>query len=579
MAASGWTASGSTSSGSPAAAPVRTNGPGRPILSLQQLLVHYPGSAVATLNGLDLVLQPGERLALVGPSGCGKSTVARAVLQLLPPGSRCEGGLELAGQDPRRLGQRDLRRLRGGAVGLVFQDPMTRLNPLMTIGEHLADTLSAHQGVAASAERRSHTRSGLFSRGPLGQGRAIRRRAEALLARVGIGADRYASYPHEFSGGMRQRLAIALAMALQPPLVIADEPTTSLDVAVAGQVMAELTALCQESGSALLLISHDLALAGRWCDRIAVLDQGRLVEEAPAQELLTAPRSPLAQRLVAAARAREGQATPAPTQAPLLLELEELRCWHPLASLPWQQRWLKAVDGVSLQLHGGETIGLVGASGCGKSTLCRALIGLAPVRGGAVRLQGVDLLSLRGRPLRRARRRIQMVFQDPLACLNPLMPVGEAIADPLLIHGLASKPQARAKARELLAAVGLNPPEAFERRLPSQLSGGQQQRVAIARALVLEPQVLLCDESVSMLDAEVQAEVLALLRDLQSRLGLALIFVTHDLGVASGFCQRVIVLEGGRIVEQGPGDQLLAHPQAAITRSLVEACPRLPALA
>ena len=566
-------------SGSPAVAPATTQGAARPILSLQQLLVHYPGSAVATLNGLDLVLQPGERLALVGPSGCGKSTVARAVLQLLPPGSRCEGGLELAGQDPRRLGQRDLRRLRGGAVGLVFQDPMTRLNPMMTIGEHLADTLSAHQGVAASAERRSHTRSGLFSRGPLGQGRAIRRRAEALLARVGIGADRYASYPHEFSGGMRQRLAIALAMALQPPLVIADEPTTSLDAAVAGQVMAELTALCQDSGSALLLISHDLALAGRWCDRIAVLDQGQLVEEAPALELLTAPRSALAQRLVAAARAREGQATPAPSQAPLLLEIDQLRCWHPLASLPWQQRWLKAVDSVSLQLHGGETVGLVGASGCGKSTLCRALIGLAPVRGGAVRLQGVDLLSLRGQPLRRARRRIQMVFQDPLACLNPLMPVGEAIADPLLIHGLASKPQARAKARELLAAVGLNPPEAFERRLPRQLSGGQQQRVAIARALVLEPQVLLCDESVSMLDAEVQTEVLALLRDLQSRLGLALIFVTHDLGVASGFCQRVIVLEGGRIVEEGPGDQLLAHPQAAITRSLVEACPRLPALA
>ena len=572
-------ANGSPASGSPAAAPLGTNGPAPAILRLKQLLVHYPGSAVATLNGLDLVLQPGERLALVGPSGCGKSTVARAVLQLLPPGSRCEGGLELAGQDPRRLGQRDLRRLRGGAVGLVFQDPMTRLNPLMTIGEHLADTLSAHQGGATSAERRSDPRSGLFSRGPLGQGRAIRRRAEALLARVGIGADRYASYPHEFSGGMRQRLAIALAMALQPPLVIADEPTTSLDAAVAGQVMAELTALCQDSGSALLLISHDLALAGRWCDRIAVLDQGRLVEEAPALELLTAPRSALAQRLVAAARAREGQATPAPSQAPLLLEIDQLRCWHPLASLPWQQRWLKAVDGVSLQLHGGETVGLVGASGCGKSTLCRALIGLAPVRGGAVRLQGVDLLSLRGQPLRRARRRIQMVFQDPLACLNPLMPVGEAIADPLLIHGLASKPQARAKARELLAAVGLNPPEAFERRLPRQLSGGQQQRVAIARALVLEPQVLLCDESVSMLDAEVQTEVLALLRDLQSRLGLALIFVTHDLGVASGFCQRVIVLEGGRIVEEGPGDQLLAHPQAAITRSLVEACPRLPALA
>ena len=585
----------------------------RAILTLEQLVVHYPGSAVATLNGLDLMLHPGERLALVGPSGCGKSTVARAVLQLLPPGSRCDGGLDLAGQDPRRLSQRALRRLRGGAVGLVFQDPMTRLNPLMTIGEHLADTLAAHQlqaarfpnrGVASPKrpspgpssqapsptppfsppsthppERQTPRSPGWpWPAWPLGQGRAIRRRAEALLARVGIGADRYDSYPHEFSGGMRQRLAIALAMALQPPLVIADEPTTSLDVAVAGQVMAELTALCQEAGSALLLISHDLALAGRWCDRIAVLDQGRLVEQAPAQHLLTAPRSALAQRLVAAARAREGQASPAPSQAPLLLEIDQLRCWHPLASLPWQQRWLKAVDGVSLRLHQGETVGLVGASGCGKSTLCRALIGLAPVRGGAVRLQGVDLLSLGGRPLRRARRRIQMVFQDPLACLNPLMAVGEAIADPLLIHGLASRPAARARARELLAAVGLNPPEAFERRLPRQLSGGQQQRVAIARALVLDPQVLLCDESVSMLDAEVQAEVLALLRELQNRLGLGLIFVTHDLGVASGFCQRVIVLEGGRIVEEGPGDQLLADPQAAITRSLVAACPRLPSL-
>jgi len=218
----------------------------------------------------------------------------------------------------------------------------------------------------------------------------------------------------------------------------------------------------------------------------------------------------------------------------------------------------------------------VGASGCGKSTLCRALMGLAPVRGGSVRLQGQDLRRLRGEPLRRARRRIQMVFQDPLACLNPVMTVADAIADPLLIHGLASHSEARERARELLSAVGLNPPEAFAGRLPRQLSGGQQQRVAIARALVLQPQVLLCDESVSMLDAEIQAEVLQLLRELQERLGLGMIFVTHDLSVASGFCQRVIVLDGGRIVEQGPGDQLLEHPEAPITRTLVEACPRLP---
>ena len=530
-----------------------------PVLELRQLQVRYPGAERPTLDGLDLTLHPGERLALVGPSGCGKSTVARAVLQLLPPGSSCEGELELTGQDPRRLGRAELRRLRGGAVGLVFQDPMTRLNPLLTIGEHLRDTLAAHHFGAGERSRQ-------------------RQRARELLERVGIDPSRYGSYPHEFSGGMRQRLAIALALALSPPLVIADEPTTSLDVAVAGQVMAELASLCEESGSALLLISHDLAMAGRWCERIAVLDGGRLVEEAPSHTLLTTPRSPLAQRLVGAARLREGGVAEAIPERPLLLEIDELRSWHPLPSPPWQPRWLKAVDGVSLSLQEGETVGLVGASGCGKSSLCRALMGLAPVRGGSVRLEGRDLRSLKGAELRRARRRIQMVFQDPLACLNPQMTVGEAVADPLLIHGLASHAEARERARALLAAVGLEPPESFERRLPRQLSGGQQQRVAIARALILEPKVLLCDESVSMLDAEVQTDVLNLLKELQQRLGLGLLFVTHDLNVASGFCHRVIVLEGGRIVEQGPGADLLAHPHAAITRTLVEACPRLPAL-
>ncbi|MBW0172974.1 MAG: ABC transporter ATP-binding protein [Vulcanococcus sp.] len=528
-----------------------------PVLQLDQLVVRYPAAGSDTLAGLTLNLNPGERLALVGPSGCGKSTVARAVLQLLPQGSLCSGALQLCGQDPRRLRRGALRRLRGEAVGLVFQDPMTRLNPLLSIGEHLGDTLAQHR--------------------PSWKRHQVRLRAEMLLERVGINCERYGSYPHEFSGGMRQRLAIALAMALEPALVIADEPTTSLDVAVAAQVMEELCRLCAESGSALLLISHDLAMAGRWCDQIAVLDQGRLVEQAPAQQLLTTPKSHLAQRLVGAARAREGSRTPkAPEAAPLLLELEDLRCWHPLPGLPWQKRWYRAVDGVSLQLRQGETVGVVGASGCGKSTLCRALMGLVPVRGGSVRLQGQNLRRLRGEPLRRARRRIQMVFQDPLACLNPVMSVAEAIADPLLIHGLATPAAARERARELLAAVGLNPPEAFANRLPRQLSGGQQQRVAIARALVLEPQVLLCDESVSMLDAEIQAEVLELLRELQQRLGLGLIFVTHDLSVASGFCQRVIVLDGGRIVEEGPGDQLLDQPQAPITRTLVEACPRLP---
>jgi peptide/nickel transport system ATP-binding protein len=284
---------------------------------------------------------------------------------------------------------------------------------------------------------------------------------------------------------------------------------------------------------------------------------------------------------VGRARDREGGQLPPLAPSPVLLEIEALRCWHPLPSPPWRRRWLKAVDGVSLKLHQGETIGLVGASGCGKSTLCRALMDLAPVRGGRVSLQGQELLGLAGRHLRhlrQLRRGLQMVFQDPLACLNPQMSVGEAIADPLLIHGLASGAAARQRARQLLAAVGLEPPERYEGRLPRQLSGGQQQRVAIARALILEPKVLLCDESVSMLDAEVQTEVLALLRQLQQSMGLGMLFVTHDLAVASGFCHRLLVLDGGRIVEQGEGAALLANPRAEITRRLVQACPRLPAL-
>ena len=519
-----------------------------PVLQLEDLVVAYPGSADHTLDGLTLSLQRGERLALVGPSGCGKSTVAKAVLGLLPEGSRSQGRLELMGSDPRRLRRGALNRLRGEAVGLVFQDPMTRLNPLITIGDHLRDTLSAHGAQAA--------------------------RAEELLQRVGIGPERMNSYPHQFSGGMRQRVAIALAMALQPPLVIADEPTTSLDVAVAGQVMAELTGLCQEAGSALLLITHDLAMAGRWCQRMAVMQDGRLLEEASASEVLLQPQQPLTQRLVAAARQREGGATPQAPATPVVLELHQLRCWHRLGGWPWQPQWLRSVDGISLRLHAGETLGIVGPSGCGKSTLCRALMGLNPVRGGEVMLQGRDLRRLQGQDLRQARQRLQMVFQDPLACLNPAMTVIDAVADPLLIHGLASPGQAREQARTVLESVGLD--ASLAQRLPRQLSGGQQQRVAIARALVLQPAVLLCDESVSMLDAEVQAEVLQLLRQLQQQLGVAILFVTHDLGVASGFCHRVVVLDQGRIVEEGPGDVMLQAPAAAITRELVEACPRLP---
>ena len=518
------------------------------VLQLNQLVVAYPSCSEPTLQGLTLQLSRGERVALVGPSGCGKSTVAKAVLQLLPPGSKSSGGLLLCNQDPRILRPKALNKLRGEAVGLVFQDPMTRLNPLLSIGGHLTDTLRAHRPGVAREQ--------------------VRQRAEDLLQRVGITADRFNSYPHEFSGGMRQRVAIALAMALNPPLVIADEPTTSLDVAVAAQVMAELCSLCAELGSSLLLISHDLALAGKWCEQMAVLEQGRLLEQGSVNQVLQNPQQPLTKRLVAAARRREGGDTPQSPEAAVVLELHQVRCWHRLPSLPWRSRWLKSVDGVSLRLHAAETLGLVGPSGCGKSTLCRALMGLNPLRGGEV--------LLLGKPLAVARQRMQMVFQDPLACLNPVMDVQRAIADPLLIHRMATKAAARSMALALMDAVGL--PASFASRLPRELSGGQQQRVAIARALILKPSVLLCDESVSMLDAEIQADVLELLRDLQHQFGLGIIFVTHDLGLASGFCHRLIILNQGKIVEEGPGDKLLRNPLAEITKQLVAASPRLPQL-
>ena len=529
---------------------------GRPVLELEQLRLRYPGSEHWTLDGLNLRLEPGETLALVGSSGCGKSTVARAVMQLLPRGTVCEGRLDLTGQDPRQLRRPQLRQLRGEAVGLVFQDPMTRMNPLMSVGGHLIDTLRAHRPDTSNA--------------------AHHERARQLLERVGIGANRFRAYPHELSGGMRQRLAIALAIALEPPLLIADEPTTSLDVAVAGQVMAQLSGLCKELGSALLLISHDLAMAARWCDRMAMLDGGRKVEDGPSRQLLTRPQSSVGQRLVASAQAREGGRSPARPDNSSVLQVEELRCWHAVGGTPWSPIWLKAVDGVSFELRAGESLGVVGASGCGKSTLCRALMGLNPIRGGRVDLLGQDLLNLRGEALRFARRALQMVFQDPLACLNPALQVADAIADPLLIHRLCSKAAAREEARRLLERVGLSPAEQFQERLPKQLSGGQQQRVAIARALALQPKVLICDESVSMLDAEVQADVLALLRELQQELGLAIIFITHDLSVASGFCHRVMVLDQGKVVEEGPGDRIFSAPQAQISQTLVEACPRLP---
>ncbi len=527
-----------------------------PILKIDHMQMRYPRSHHWALDGLSLSVKAGERIALVGPSGSGKSSIAKTILQLLPSGSICKGELLLMGQDPRKLVPTKLRQFRSQAVGLIFQDPMTRLNPLMSIGEHLLDTLKGHQPKTSRKWRKD--------------------RAETLLARVKLDHARFSAYPHELSGGMRQRLAIALAIAHNPPLIIADEPTTSLDVVVADQIMSELTNLCDELNSALILISHDLSLTGRWCKNTAIIDHGQVIEQGTSSDLLRNPKSLLGKKLLHAARSLEGDISPPKPNRKIVLEVENLRCWHSQPGLPWHNNWLKTIDSVSFQLLEGECLGVVGTSGCGKSTLCRSLIGLSKIRGGRVILKGENLLNLKGNKLKKAQKSLQMVFQDPLACLNPKMTVKDAISDPILIHEQTTISLAYERSRELLAQVGLNPAEEFQNRLPRELSGGQQQRVAIARAIALKPKVLICDESISMLDAEIQSEILMLLRELQSNLGLAILFVTHDLKVAAGFCHKILVLDQGKVIEKGPANDLFNSPKTKITKLFSQTCPRLP---
>ncbi|MBW3041253.1 ABC transporter ATP-binding protein [Prochlorococcus marinus] len=526
------------------------------VLKINKLNAIYPNNSNYVLNGLDLSINCGDRLALVGSSGCGKSTVAKAVMQLLPKGSTCHGEILLNGKNVLKLENLSLQAIRGKEVGLIFQDPMSRLNPLMTVGDHLVDTFRAHDKFAS--------KNGLV------------KRAKSLLEKVGIDPLRFNSFPHEFSGGMQQRVAICLAIALRPSLIIADEPTTSLDKIIANQIMSELISLCDEIGTALLLISHDLSMAYKWCNKIAILDRGQIIESGNIKEIVCNPKTNIAKRLVYSGRILEGSEREIIYKKTELLKVNRLRCWHNVGFWPFNSFWLKAVNEVSFSLYRGETLGIVGPSGCGKSTLCRALVGLLPTRGGSITFLGKDISTIHRKGLKELRKYIQIIFQDPCACLNPKMSIIDAIVDPILIHNLLNKSQAREKARNLLMLVGLTPTESYERRLPFQLSGGQQQRVVIARALALNPKILICDESVSMLDLEIQAEVLELLRSLQEKLKLSLLFITHDLSLAAGFCHRVLVFDKGKIIEENSGRNMLDHPQKHLTKKMVEASPRLP---
>ncbi|MCL6434949.1 MAG: ABC transporter ATP-binding protein [Leptolyngbyaceae cyanobacterium HOT.MB2.61] len=554
------------------------------LFRVEHLRVAYPQwgreQVSWAVDDVSFSLNPGEKLGLVGESGCGKSTLGRAAMRLLSEDTRIEGRVVFAGQSVFDLSPAELRRFRGEAVAIIFQDPMTRLNPLMTIGEHCLETLRSHH------PQLSH--------------RQAKEQAMAVLEAVKIPTNRWSQYPHEFSGGMRQRVAIALALLLNPRLIVADEPTTSLDVTISAQILQELTRLCDERQMALLLISHDLAMIGEYCDRIAVMHNGKFVEVGSTQSILQTPQHGYTRSLLKAAlhlqSGEERSRTENPVQSSLpspsipnprpsiptpLLRVQNLKQYYTLEQnfiaqlLSRDERTIKAVDDISLELYPGETLGLVGESGCGKSTLSRSILQLIRPTSGMVEFGGRDLTRLDRQTLRQQRRQMQMVFQDPHACLNPMMTVGESIADPLLIHHLATPLEAETQVKKMLTRVGLTPVEEFYGRYPSELSGGQQQRVAIARALITRPQLIICDEPVSMLDATVQTQVLELMQELKQEFNLTYLFITHDLWVARFFCDRIAVMNAGKIVELGQTQKIFSHPQHPYTHALFQSAPLL----
>lgn len=549
------------------------------LFSVENLRVAYPqrrGQSGWAVDGVSLTLQPGEKLGLVGESGCGKSTLGRAAMRLLPDSTLIEGRVGFAGESVFDMNASRLRRFRGEAVALIFQDPMTRLDPLMTVGEHCIETLQAHR---PNLDRKQ-----------------AKKRAIETLEAVKIPASRWSQFPHEFSGGMRQRVAIALALLLDPKLIVADEPTTSLDVTVAAQILQELTRLCASRGTAILLISHDLAMVAEYCDRIAVMYGGKVVETGPVENVFKQPQHEYTRSLLKAAlhiqadseTGKEKEGTGDQENSRLksqsnspLLTVTNLQQHYSLESNLLDQLFarnrqvIKAVDGVSLELERGEILGLVGESGCGKSTLSRTILQLITATGGKVEFQGIDITALDRDAVRKHRREMQMIFQDPHACLNPMMTVGQSIADPLFIHKLANAREAKKQVIQMLERVGLTPGEDFFRRYPGELSGGQQQRVSIARALITQPQLIICDEPVSMLDASVQTQVLELMLELKQEFNLTYLFITHDLWVARFFCSRIAVMNAGKIVEIGKTRDIFTNPQHPYTQQLLQAAPLL----
>jgi peptide/nickel transport system ATP-binding protein len=546
----------------------------QPLLNVQNLWVTYPqaGSNQRVVNAIEDVsfqLAAGEKIGFVGESGCGKSTLGKAIMRLLPEQSRIEGDILFQGRSVPDLNPEALRQFRGEVVGLIFQDPMTRLDPLMSIGNHCLETLQAHEPNLTKQQ--------------------AKQRALDTLAAVKIPPERWNQYPHEFSGGMRQRVAIALALLLDPKLIIADEPTTSLDVRVSAEILQELMRLCKEREMGLLLISHDLATIATYCDRIVVMNQGRKEEEGTVAQIFRNPQAEYTKILLKSAlhvQANDKIAnltSSALTRRKPILTLDHLQKYYTIETSLLQRLFtnakteiIKAVDDIQLELYEGEIFGLVGESGCGKSTLSRTILQLIPATGGTVTFCGEELTHLSPTEIRSKRREMQMIFQDPSASLNPMMTIGESIADPLNIHEINATPaETRSQVLAMLERVGLTPAAEYFDRYPNQLSGGQQQRVGIARALITKPKLVICDEPVSMLDATIQSEVLDLMLELKRQDNLTYLFITHDLWLARFLCDRIAVMDRGRIVEMGDTQQIFSNPQQPYTQELLAAAPFL----
>ena len=530
---------------------------GQPLLRVEQLTVALPpgGDRPHAVQELSFDLRAGEILCIVGESGSGKSICANAIMGLLPAALKPRSGRILfRGQDLLQQPEQQLLALRGKDIAMVFQEPMSALNPLMKVGEQIAEVLAVHG--ASNAAARS-------------------RRVLELLDFVGLpdpGSLQHA-YPFRLSGGQRQRVMIAMALALEPAILMADEPTTALDVTTQAQILALIKRIQAQMGMGVLFITHDFGVVADIADRVAVMEKGVLVEQGVAAQVLNKPQHPYTRRLIAAVPQRqrgEGAATAAPAEQPLLEVRDLCKTYVTGRGLLLKKRVVKAVDHVSFNVGRGETVGIVGESGSGKSTIGRCLLRLTDIDGGRILFNGTNLATLSPAQLRAQRRHLQMIFQDPFASLNPRHTVGRSIADGPVASGVP-RAQAERKARELLRLVELG--ESAFSRYPHEFSGGQRQRVGIARALALDPQLLVADESVSALDVSVQAQVLRLLQDLQQRLQLSMLFITHDLRVAAQVCHRVIVMHQGRVVEQGTPGEVFERPQQAYTRQLIAAIP------